>query len=195
MAIKEIFDNELRIPDTEIVFKALIIVPTTNLRDNEWVQECTRWFPELLPYLNIVCIQTIYKQDPEYYDIVVLDEIHTTLSPKYRIIYKKNLSDRLLGLTATAPHIEEYKRILDKVCPIVFSLDREESVSLELISPSIIENVHVAFNKKEANKYRTYTKMFNTALIQLSSEGNAFDLAQRFKYDKTHPLHKAASNF
>jgi len=91
MAINEAFEKELRVSESELVFEALIIVPTTNLRDNEWVNECRKWFPHLEKYITVECIQTVYK--PELllstYDIIVVDEIHTTLSHEYRKVYDK----------------------------------------------------------------------------------------------------------
>ena len=39
MAIKDAYERHLRIPESEVTFSALIVVPTTNLRDNEWVNE------------------------------------------------------------------------------------------------------------------------------------------------------------
>ena len=35
MAIKTAYEEHLSIPESEVYFSALIIVPTTNLRDNE----------------------------------------------------------------------------------------------------------------------------------------------------------------
>ena len=182
-------------------FKALIIVPTTNLRDNEWINECKKWFPHLEKYITIECIQTVYKWNKLYlegeysFSIVIVDEIHTTLSPEYRIIYSRNIGEYWCGLTATPPHIEEYREFLEKVCPIIFRLNMEEAVSLQLISPYIIENVGVKFNRKEAAKYKSYTKMYNTALFSLSRTGNAFEAAQKYKGDKKHPLYKMANQF
>jgi len=71
----------------------------------------------------------------------------------------------------------------------------EEAVSLQLISPYIMENVGVKFNRKEAAKYKSYTKMYNTALFSLSRTGNAFEAAQKYKGDKKHPLYKMANQF
>ncbi len=203
MAIKTAYEEHLRIPESEVCFKALIIVPTTNLRDNEWVNEINKWFPELKKLITIECIQTAYKwgtkmSDYTYnygYNIIVLDEIHTTISPEYRNIYNNISYDKILGLTATIPHIEEYANFLNKTCPVIYTLNTLEAADLEIVSKFKIYNIEVGFNRKEASKYKTYSKMFTNSMIALSSKGNAFEVAQAHMKDKSSPLQKIAQQF
>lgn len=49
---------------------------------------------------------------------MIVDEIHTSLSEMYSDIYKL-LCPHIMGLTATPPEREEYKKSLDEICPIV----------------------------------------------------------------------------
>lgn len=191
MAIKKLYDD-WGFPGH---FSALIVVPTTNLRDNEWVNEIDRWYPELAEYITIECIKTAYKVTYET-DIIVVDEIHTTLSPEYRNFHVNNTKDcPTIGLTATEPHVEEYGELLKEICPIIYKLTMKESADMGLISKFKVENVYVSFTKKELAKYKIYDKMFHNALILLSNRGNAFEMARQYKDDKTSILHKTAKSF
>lgn len=101
--------------------RALVVVPTTNLRDNEWENEFKKWgYEEYLQYVTIECIQTLYKTTYDYigYNMIVVDEIHTSLSPQYSKIYKI-APIYIMGLTATPPEDPEYRKLLDGFCPIV----------------------------------------------------------------------------
>jgi len=129
-------------------------------------------------------------------NIIVVDEIHTTLSPEYRKFYELNSGhSKLIGLTATPPHIEEYANYLSKICPIIYTLNTQQAVELGLVSEYEVVNIQVGFNRKEAAKYRAYSSMFTKAMIALGREGNAFDAANKYKKEKAHPLHKMAAQF
>ena len=170
---------------------ALIIVPTTNLRDNEWVVEITKWAGEdLLKSVRIECVQTLYTEAPTFYDIVVIDEVHTTLSPEYSKIHTSILSDNKLGLTATLPNQDAYKTFLNEVCPVVFTYPLDEGVKDEILSDYKVYNIPVKFSGMESAKYRTFDENFKDAqqeLLKLKKlrklEGNAFDIAGKFKDD------------
>ena len=175
-------------------FSALIIVPTTNLRSVEWINEIERWYPELKDYITIECIQTAYKKTYKA-DIIVVDEIHTTLSLKYRKFYNSIETEALIGLTATEPHIEEYGEFLKTVCPVIYTLVTSEAQDLDIVSKANIFNIKVSFNRKEAAKYRSYTNMFTKAMMTLSKYGNSFEIASKYKSEKGHILQKTCQMF
>jgi superfamily II DNA or RNA helicase len=172
----------------------LIVVPTTNLKENEWVNEIAKWFPHLEKYITIECIHTAYKQ-LKVVDLLIVDEIHSTLSPEYRKLYTVVEYNYIIGLTATKPHIEEYNEFLNQVCPIVFEFDLKEAKELELISGFKLINTPVPLTRGERRKYDMYDKMFTSALIQLSEHGNAFTVAEEVRKDKNHALYKTACRF
>lgn len=100
--------------------RVLIIVPTTNLRDNEWRNEFIKWgYKEYLEHVTIECIQTAHKEWYKYVGhlLMIVDEIHTSLSEMYFNIYKL-LPPYVLGLTATPPEREEYREKLAQVAPL-----------------------------------------------------------------------------
>ena len=88
---------------------ALILVPTVQLQD-QFREEFTKWGVEdCLEHVEILCYQSAYKLKGHHYDIVVCDEIHLGLSPKYREFFVNNVYDSLLCMTATLPEEPEYK--------------------------------------------------------------------------------------
>lgn len=83
--------------DEGTVDSVYIVVPTTNLVDG-WIAEFKKWGLEVyLPRVQIECIQTSYKNEyPTPSEaggihpnkaLLIADEVHTTLSPKYRALY------------------------------------------------------------------------------------------------------------
>jgi superfamily II DNA or RNA helicase len=175
-------------------FKILIVVPTTNLKDNEWVDEINKWFPYLKDCVYIECIQTAYKR-VDVVDLLIVDEIHTTLSPEYRKLYSIADYKNILGLTATKPHNKEYNKFLQSICPIIFECDMEESRQLKLISGFKVINIPISLTRDERAKYKRYDLMFTNSLIELSKHGNAFEIANEARIDKKHAHHKTAIKF
>ena len=132
---------------------ALVIVPTENLRDKEWIDEFSNWhMSHLLPRVEFLCIQSAYKVVGQHWDIVVVDEVHATLSPEYRNFYKNNRWDRLYCLTATAPENPEYLAFLKTLAPIVKTTDINMALSLGLVSPYKVYNLGIDFTSQEIDR-------------------------------------------
>jgi len=180
---------------------ALVIVPTENLRDKEWLDEFKNWhISHLLPRVKFMCIQSAYKLTGHHWDIVIVDEVHTTLSPEYRNFYENNLWDRLYCLTATAPENKEYLEYLTKKvgligAPIVRTTDTNKALSLGLISPYKLYNLSVDFTLEEMLEYDKVNKMFNLATIKLGGMFVAFENATKYRNGKDPELKKWANIF
>lgn len=131
-----------------------------------------------------------------YYDLIVIDEIHTALSEVFCNVF--NIKHRyILGLTATLPSINrlEAHTILHNHCPVVHQTSMNE-IAGEVVSDFKIINIPVKMSKKDASKYTAFTKNLNRAKMMLSiikkgdpllSEFTVFDIAKRFSgsSDKT----------
>lgn len=177
----------------KLIKNCLIVVPTTNLRNNEWVNEIEAWAPEINQIVTIECIQTAYKFTEEtHYDLIIVDEIHTTLSMEYRKVYEISYN-YILGLTATIPHQEEYEELLNIIAPVIYSVNLNEAVKLKLITPYILYNLPVTFNRKERALYTAYTKMFTTAASAVKEQ--AFDYYAKVRTMKGHKHYKLANMF
>lgn len=173
--------------------KTLIIVPTQNLRDKEWMDEIKKWSSRLYVdagLIRIECIQSVYKWDDfDEYKLVIVDEIHMTLSPQFRKIYPK-IKTKLLGLTATPPEDDHQLKVLNKYAPIVYEYGLDKAVENELLSDYQIFNIGVDLPTKEQVKYHFFSQKFDKAKRVLSNYiyrtknrelKNAFDAAQHLK--------------
>lgn len=130
-----------------------IVVPSTNLRDNEWVNEFTKWGAKaLLEFTTITCVQSLYKED-HFTDLLIVDEVHTALSPEYRKVFENTDYKFLLCLTATPPHEDEYLELLNTIAPIVYSVTLQEAVKMGLISPFKVYNVPIKLTNSERFMY------------------------------------------
>ena len=75
--------------------RGLILVPTQQLQ-TQFREEFIKWDCEdVLEYIDIICYQSAYKLQDQHYTIVVCDEIHLGLSPKYRKFFENNSWDKL----------------------------------------------------------------------------------------------------
>jgi superfamily II DNA or RNA helicase len=162
--------------------RALVIVPTENLRDNEWINEFYAWnLMHLLGQVEFECIQTAYKMSNRHWNVVVIDEIHTTLSPEYRKFYHNNTWNRIYGLTATVPENEEYKILLGKIAPIIYTTNTKDALNLGLISPYKVFNLGISFTAEEAKAYNKIDSMYNAAVSKLGGIFEAFRNATLYK--------------
>jgi len=176
--------------------RALVIVPTENLRDNEWVNEFYSWnLMHLLDQVEFHCIQTAYKMSNKHWNVVVIDEVHTTLSPEYRKFYEQNTWNRIYGLTATIPENEEYKVFLQKIAPIIHTTNTKDALNLGLISPYKVFNLGVSFTAEEAKAYNKIDQMYNAAVSKLGGIFDAFRNATIYRSKGTAEQKKWANIF
>jgi superfamily II DNA or RNA helicase len=179
--------------------KVLIIVPTENLRDNEWNNELIKWgYASLKSHIEIQCIQTVYKYLNRHYDLVIVDELHTTLSEQYSNFFRNNTYEHIVGLTATIE--DEYKaNLLSDFAPVVHKTSVEDALRMELISPFTIYNLAVPFTEEEQKKYKAINFLYGRAESGLGGKFKSFETANRYrdsKYAKTNPeMYKHAQMF
>ena len=176
--------------------KALVIVPTENLRDNEWNAEFKKWSDEsILSDVTFVCIQSAYKFTKEHWEIVVVDEVHTTLSHEYRKFYENNTWNKIYCLTATPPENDEYKEYLETFAPILMKTDLRKAKNLGLISDHVVYNIGVSFTPFEALDYNRVNKIYDEAANYLGGIYQAFTNATRWKNSKDKDKSKWANIF
>ena len=145
-----------RIPTAKII----ILVPTIQLQD-QFAEEFHKWnVSNCLDNIDIVCYQSAYKLQNEHYDLVICDEIHLGLSQEYRKFFNNNTYDRLLCMTATLPEEEEYKVMLKKLAPVVYSISLDECVLLGIVSPYEIYCMPIQLTEEERDNYQKVNKRF-----------------------------------
>ncbi len=121
------------IRDSDDVRNVLITSPRTNLKKN-WYDELVKWGLEPWRdglwsvngrqlHITIENIQTAYKWKDYKFDFIVMDEIHTMMTPEYSKLLNNNEYKYLMGLTAT--HDINYDRndkelYYKSLCPIIY---------------------------------------------------------------------------
>ena len=160
---------------------SLVVVPTENLRDNEWEKSFNDWgYHRERDGVEIMCIQSAHRLSGKHYNTIVIDEWHTTLGPKYRDLLKNNTYDRLLCLTATIDDDPDKLAFTKEVAPIIWTTDRERAISLKLVSESMVFNLAVELTYYERKKYDVIDSRFKVFEEQLGGKAKAFDVSSRF---------------
>lgn len=133
---------------------SLIVVPTENLRDNEWTNSFIKWgYGSQIESVTIECIQTAYKRTGSHFNTLVVDEVHSTLGSNYKALFENNTFDRILCLTATLDN-EEHKSFLESLAPVIWITDKKRALELNLVSPCIIYNLAVPLTEDELINYK-----------------------------------------
>lgn len=175
---------------------ALVIVPTENLRDNEWINEFKKWgYESYLDRVEFQCIQSAYKSIGGHWDIVVVDEVHTTLSIEYRKFYENNTWDKIYCFTATLPETPEYQIYLENIAPIVKTTTLNQAKALGLVSPYVVYNLGVSFTPEEALEYNRIDKIFKDCTAELGGSFVAFKNAARLLQSNDTDKRKTAIIF
>jgi len=157
----------------------LIVVPTENLRDNEWIKEFKKWgYEDELDYVTLECIQTAYKRSGEYFKGLIVDEVHTALSPEYKKLLQNNHFDKILCLTATIDDPEK-KEFLEKYAPIFYETSLSKAKELEIVSNFKIFNLPIALTEAELKEYAEADDAFNKYFSTFdTAQGRSFALVK-----------------
>ena len=171
---------------------ALILVPTVQLQD-QFREEFTKWGVEdCLEHVEILCYQSAYKLKGHHYDIVVCDEIHLGLSPKYREFFVNNVYDSLLCMTATLPEEPEYKVKLHMLAPTVYHITLDQCVDLGIVAPYKIYCKPLTLTPTEASDYKSVNNKFVYYKYKLG-QFDAFNEAKRIMGDRNASGEEKAS--
>lgn len=198
IAVKQLLNNSIS--------TVLIVVPTVSLV-KQWREEIIKFYGEDIMSsnsINISCLQTVYKQR-NYVDLLIIDEIHTSLSEKYSSVFTNTYFKQLLGLTATIPNMADKKNKLSLLCPIVFNKELKEISNSSVVSKYEIFNLATTMSKSESGKYRLFDGKLKRAQMEIGflkiKDKNlkgmqVFDIAKLYatSKDKT-PLVKYSKEF
>lgn len=156
----------------------LVLVPTIQLKE-QFQEEFIKWgYEGILNSIEFSCYQSAYKFKNKHYDIVICDEVHLGLSPKYSQFFDNNSYDRLLCMTATLPEEYEYRSLLLELSPIVFEITVDECVELELVSPYniVCRGLDLTYNE------RTAYKKINNRFVYWKNQLGQFDAWENAQY-------------
>lgn len=107
LAIKRVLT---KFPD----FKTLVVVPTTNLKD-QWEKTLKEWKLDQCAIVRVVNTVIMHNWKA---DILVIDEIHLIPSMSRISIFDKVNYKLVLGLTATFERLDGRDNLLNKYCPV-----------------------------------------------------------------------------
>ena len=96
-------------------FKVLVVVPTTNLKE-QWEEKLPTW--DLQDNVTVMVINTVIKKDITV-DMMVVDEVHVTGAESLSKVFQTVHYKLILGLTATFERLDGRHEILRQYCPIV----------------------------------------------------------------------------
>lgn len=122
--------------------------------------------------LEFACYQSAYRWYGRHWDLVVCDEIHSSISEEYIKFYYNNTYERLLGLSATLRSKKKYEintveytkmQLLNQIAPVCYVYDIGDA---QRDKASRALNIHVIYHKLD-NSIRnipagTKKKPFNT---------------------------------
>jgi superfamily II DNA or RNA helicase len=134
--------------------KSLLVVPTLKLKNDNWLEEFTKWNTD---YSSIekICYKSCIKYAGQVYPLIVLDEGHN-LTAKSSSILKDNQYAKCLYLSATLPENNLKREMLkNKGFKVVYQLSLEECVKLGFVADYEITVVKVPL-ETEDKKYHLY---------------------------------------
>jgi len=132
-AIKECIDLVSKRPRAKI----LLVVPTEELRDNNWKDEFLKWGAIDIYNNNVrrVCYVSLHKIKNEQFDFIIEDEYHH-ITTANAIFFKHNIYEGIMCLSATKPKSEEKLRLLEAIgIKTIVSIPLATAVKLKLVSP------------------------------------------------------------
>lgn len=170
----------------------LIIVPTIALM-NQWIKEfgsenIGRIGDGYKDVKNITVgvVNSVRNMDLDYFDMIVLDEVHRYASLENIKPILQNEFKYRLGITATLKRSDgQEKKIIELIGDIVYEYSTEDAVNEGVLSKFEIINVGVELTENEREKYAKHTKT-----IDRDSFNGMFQVI----YDQGHPRwHQAIS--
>ena len=149
--------------------KALIIVPTQNLR-KQWSDKCKSMG---LDNVSVQVINTAVKRKHEC-DLLVLDEIHNYTSEVFRRIFSQTNYKYILGLTATLDRDDMRHYLIEEVAPVIDTVTLKEAVDNGYVSKFLILNLGLRLNDEELGQYN---KIVTSYYEHFALFSNRFNIA------------------
>lgn len=131
--------------------KILLVVPTEQLRDNNWKEEFDNWgYSEYWNKVERECYASISKLSYNEYELVIFDEFHNITIANTEFI-NNNIINNLMCLSATPPKNKEKKDLMELYgIKIVYEVTLDVAVKLRLVSPYEIVVVEARLDSKNA---------------------------------------------
>jgi superfamily II DNA or RNA helicase len=133
--------------------RALIVVPTEKLRDDNWKEEFAKWGADIIWETRVdrECYASLSKIEGKTYDLVILDEGHN-ITPHNAVFFEQNTVKACMLLTATKPKDAAKIEVLRtlNIYP-VYQVSLDEAVALGLVAPYEITVVTTKLDRSSRN--------------------------------------------
>lgn len=164
--------------------RIIIIVPTELLK-NQWLEHVDNY--QLQFNVEVQIINSAAKNGGVY-DLLVIDEIHTSAANSLIAVFKSIKYKLILGLTATFERLDERHKLLEQYCPIIDTVTLQEAqlngwVSqyneyLVLIDVDDID-LYKQYNKEFTEHFEFFNYDFSKAMSMVGPNGLKHRLAYR----------------
>lgn len=154
----------------------LIVAPKLSIIES-WKAEAEKFGIDI-SNVKFTTYLSLNKQNPQDYDLLVLDECHSLLSSHSQFL--KAFKNRILGLTGTPPRWKQSEKgeMVNTYCPIVYKYITDDAVADDILNDYriIVHNIELdtkknikvelknsSFWTSEAESYYYWTNRVNEA--------------------------------
>lgn len=107
-------------------FKVIVVVPTLDLKE-QWTKTWEAFFDNT-DYFKCMVINTA-AVTAESCDLLIVDEVHTTVAPEFVSVYSNISFTYFLGLTGTIERLDGKESTLLRSFPIADEITRDEAIA------------------------------------------------------------------
>lgn len=143
-----------------------IIVPTLYLKE-QWEEELDKF--ELSDLVEVQVINSAIKIK-ENVDLLVIDEIHRSVSNKNIRIFKVKRPRLILGLSATFKRLDGRHKLIEDICPVVDIISIKEAMENGWVSE--YKEYKVLIEPDDISDYEQYSYEFQNAFAVFGHDFN-----------------------
>lgn len=144
----------------------LVVVPKNSIKQS-WIDDMKKFdLGYLLPHIKFTTYLSLTKQNPDDYDLVILDECHSLKDSHTLFLYKfKTIGGRILGLTGTCPRNEksEKGKMMQQFCPVVYTYKVDSAIKDEILNDYKIIVHMLEMDTKKTMKVEKNGKVWMTS--------------------------------
>ena len=128
-------------------FKNVLVLYPNNSIKNSWVSDAEK-FDIDINHITFSTFMSLNKCDLDKYDCIIIDELQDFSINNYDYLLNFHIK-HLYALTGTPPLKGDKKYLMDRLCPIIFTVKLDETtgktnkdykITVHLIEPSKIKN-------------------------------------------------------
>lgn len=164
--------------NTTALMRCLVVAPKKAIFQS-WKDDAEKFGKQdLLGRMVFTTYLSLNKHNPNDYDIVYLDEVHSLLDSHRGFLY--NYKGIVLGLTGTPPKYKhsEKGKLVNEFCPVVFTFKADEAIEnnilndyqiiVHMLNLSDVKDYEVEMHKKkfktsESLNYTYWSRRLDTA--------------------------------